>query len=164
MSVAEFVNNNSAVLVAVAFLGIMGMFAWDHRRSTRALLAMGAVTLVLAGGFWTSREGPSDVATIAEVDRIVGSGTPVVLEVYSDSCTICLISKRSVDGMEADLDGDAIVLRLNLGEEVGKETARRYGVGFTPTFVVFTADGREVHRESGFPDIDRLKSEVLSSA
>ena len=82
---AEFVNNNSAALIGVAFFGIVGMFAWDHRRSARALLALGVITVVIAGGYWTSRQGASDVATAAEVTGIVGSGTPVVLEFYSDT-------------------------------------------------------------------------------
>ena len=66
--------------------------------------------------------------------------------------------------METDLEGKAVVLRLNLREEVGREMARRLGIGITPTFVVFTGDGRERHRESGLPDIDRLTSEALSPA
>ena len=65
--------------------------------------------------------------------------------------------------MEVDLEGTAVLLRLNLGEDGGKQAARRLDVSFTPTFVVFSADGREHHRESGPPDIDRLKRETLSS-
>ena len=64
--------------------------------------------------------------------------------------------------MEVDLEGKAVIIRLNLGEDVGKQAARRLDVSFTPTFVVFSADGREHHRESGPPDIDRLKREALS--
>ena len=64
--------------------------------------------------------------------------------------------------MEVDLEGKAGIIRLNLGEDVGKQAARRLGVGITPTFVVFSAGGREHYRESGPPDIDRLKREALS--
>ena len=81
----EFINHNSALLIAGAFLGIMGVFAWDRRRSAKALVVIASITLVLVGGYWTSREGPSDVATIAEVDGILSAGTPVVLEFYSDT-------------------------------------------------------------------------------
>ena len=81
----EFINHNSALLIAVAFFGIMGMFAWERRSSAKALFAIAGITLVLVGGYWTSREGPSDVATIAEVDGILSAGTPVVLEFYSDT-------------------------------------------------------------------------------
>ena len=81
----EFINHNSALFIAVAFLGIMSTFAWKRRRSAKALVVIAVVTLVLVSGYWTSREGPSDVATIAEVDGILSAGTPVVLEFYSDT-------------------------------------------------------------------------------
>ena len=81
----EFINHNSALLIAAAFFGIMGMFAWERRRSAKALFVIAGITLVLVGGYWTSREGPSDVATIAEVDSILSAGIPVVLEFYSDT-------------------------------------------------------------------------------
>jgi hypothetical protein len=81
----EFINHNSALLIAVVFFGIMGMLAWERRRSAKALVVIAVITLVLVSGYWTSREGPSDVATIAEVDTILSAGTPVVLEFYSDT-------------------------------------------------------------------------------
>jgi len=55
--------------------------------------------------------------------------------------------------MESDLEGEAVVLRPNLDEGVGKQTACRFGVGIPPTFVVFLADGGERHRASGLPNI-----------
>ena len=81
----EFINHNSALLIATAFFGIMGMFAWEGRSNAKTLVVIVGITLVLVGGYWTSREGPSDVATIAEVDSILSAGTPVVLEFYSDT-------------------------------------------------------------------------------
>lgn len=56
-----------------------------------------------------------------------------------------------------------MVLRLNLGEDVGRAAARRYGVGITPTFIVFAPGGSERHRQSGFPDVERLEAEALNS-
>lgn len=53
-----------------------------------------------------------------------------------------------------------MVLRLNLAEDVGRAAARRFGVRLTPTFIVFAPDGRERHRQSGFPDIERLEAEA----
>ena len=63
----------------------MGMFVWERRSSAKALVVIAAITSVLVGGYWTSRQGPSDVATIAEMDGILSAGTPVVLEFYSDT-------------------------------------------------------------------------------
>ena len=54
------------------------------------------------------------------------------------------------------------MLRLNLSEDVGRAAARRFGVRMTPTFIVFAPDGSEGHRQSGFPDIERLEAEALN--
>ena len=49
------------------------------------LTVIAFVILVLGAGYADARHGPSDVATIAEVDGILSAGTPVVLEFYSDT-------------------------------------------------------------------------------
>ena len=159
---AEFINNNSVWILGVLLYGVAAMFAWEHRRSWRPLAAIAFVLVVLTSGYWTSRTGASDVASIAEVDAVLATGVPVVLQLYSDTCTLCIVSKRSVDGMERDLEGQAIVLRVSVDEEVGRAVSRRFGLGFLPSFVVLSADGRERHRESGLPDIDRLMEEALA--
>jgi thiol:disulfide interchange protein len=160
---SEFINNNSATMIAVLVLAIAGMFAWEQRRSWRGLVAIAAVLFVLGAGWATSRHGPSDIANLAELDAAIATGTPVVLELYSDTCTICLINKRSVDAMEVDLEGEAIVVRVNASEQVGRDASRRYGMRALPTFVVLTGEGREVFRDTGSPDIEAIKQAALSS-
>ena len=75
---------------------------------------------------------------------------------------VCLVSRRSVDRLERALEGHATLLRVNIAEDVGRAVARRHAVGRTPTFIVFSPDGRERHRETGFPDTDRLEAEALN--
>ena len=81
----EFLNNNSAAILIGLVLVTLGWYAWDYRRSKRALAVFAAVAILLVGGFLSARHGPSDVATLAEVDAVLASGAPVVLEVYSDN-------------------------------------------------------------------------------
>ena len=160
---AAFVNHNSAIILLVLVAGVAAMLAWEHRRSWRALGVIAFVVLVLSAGYADARHGPSDVATIAEVEGLLAAGHPVVLEVYSDACSMCLISNRAVDRLERELEGRAAVLRLNLNDDVGRTAARRYGVRITPTFIVFSPDGRELYRESGYPDTGRLEAEAAAS-
>jgi thiol:disulfide interchange protein len=159
---SEFINNNSATILAVLILGIAGMFGWEQRRNWRGLAVIALVLFVLGAGWTTARHGGSDIANLAELDAAVASGTPVVLELYSDTCTLCLISNRSVNAMEADLEGRAVVVRVSADEQVGRDAARRYGMRSLPTFVVLSADGREVFRDTGSPDIDAIKEAALS--
>ncbi len=80
-----FINNNSAVILIGMLLIVLGWYAWDYRRSRRALAIFAAVAIVIVGGYLSARSGPSDVATLAEVDAVLAAGAPVVLEVYSDN-------------------------------------------------------------------------------
>lgn len=81
----EFLNNNSAVILIGILLIALGWYAWDYRRSKRALAVFAAIAIVIVGGYLGARHGPSDVATLTEVDAVLASGAPVVLEVYSDN-------------------------------------------------------------------------------
>ncbi len=78
-------NNNSAVILVGMLLVALGWYAWDYRRSKRALAVFAAVAIVLVGGSLSARHGPSDVASLAGVDAVLGSGVPVILQVYSDN-------------------------------------------------------------------------------
>ena len=154
----EWLNYNSALIVLVLIAVMLAWFAWEHRRSWRALAVLAVIAVAVFGGYATSRHGPSDVATLAEVDALVGNGTPVVLEFLSDSCSICLASRRRVDAMEERLEGEAVVLQLNIADDAGRAAARRWSATATPTFIVFSAEGVQLHRESGFPDIDLIEA------
>ena len=78
-------NNNSAVILVGMLLVALGWYAWDYRRSKRALAVFAAVAIVLVGGYLSARHGPSDVASLAEVDAVLAAGVPVILQVYSDN-------------------------------------------------------------------------------
>jgi hypothetical protein len=51
---------------------------------------------------------------ISGLDEILGQGQPVVVEVFSNTWTPCLLAKPIVDGLERDLEGQAQVVRLSV--------------------------------------------------
>ena len=73
---------------------------------------------------------------------------------------ICLSAKPVVDGVENELTGEARVVRVNVQDTVGGQLARQYEVYLVPVFIVLDATGREVWRQTGFPDRDRVLAEV----
>jgi thiol-disulfide isomerase/thioredoxin len=75
---------------------------------------------------------------------------------------VCLAAKPTVDGLQDDLGGRVVFLHIDIGDDLGRVVARRYGVTLTPTFIVFDAQGEIVHRKSGFPDTDAIRAAVLS--
>ncbi|MHB1133769.1 MAG: thioredoxin family protein [Chloroflexota bacterium] len=72
------------------------------------------------------------------------------------------MAKPVVDGLERDLADRATVVRLNVGEDVGRSVANRYGLGAVPTFMVFRG-GSLTERTVGFPDRDRLMRALLNA-
>ena len=80
-----WINNNSALLIGTLFVAMVAMMAWDFRRTPKRLAVMSLIVVVLVAGYWDARIGLSDVGTLAEVDAALASGTPIILELYSDT-------------------------------------------------------------------------------
>ena len=68
-----------------------------------------------------------------------------------------------MDGLESDVAGRASVIRVEVNSEAGEEAERRFGVRFTPNFVVFDRSGHVVARTSVVGDAaERLRSLVAT--
>lgn len=65
--------------------------------------------------------------------------------------------------MERELDGRAVVVRLNVADSAGRAVASRYGLTAVPTFLVFTPEGAPSGRFVGYPDKDRLVRALLGT-
>ena len=65
-----------------------------------------------------------------------------------------------MDGIEKELDGKLIVIRLDIQEKVGRELAPRFGFQYTPTFIFFDGEGKEIWREVGSLDGERVRQSV----
>ena len=68
--------------------------------------------------------------------------------------------KPIVDGLEQELEGQVIFIRLNIQEEVGRELAPLYGFEFTPTFIFFDAQGNELWRTVGDIDPEKVRQSM----
>ncbi len=65
-----------------------------------------------------------------------------------------------MDELENELGDRLLIIRLNVQEEVGRELAPVYGFGFTPTFIFFDAEGKELWREVGGLNPQRVRESV----
>lgn len=62
-----------------------------------------------------------------------------------------------MDGIEADLEGQADVLRLDILSDVGGEAMETYEVKAVPTILVFDGEGQVLFRQVGKPDADAIR-------
>ena len=70
------------------------------------------------------------------------------------------MAKPVVDRLERDLEGQAVVLRLNAASDIGKQLGARYGVRGVPTFFLFDGTGEMISYQVGRLDADLVKSEI----
>jgi thioredoxin-related protein len=63
-----------------------------------------------------------------------------------------------VDGLEQEYGSRLLVIRVDVQETAGRKLAAAYGFQFTPTFIFFDAEGRELWRQVGGLDLVRLRS------
>jgi thioredoxin-related protein len=57
-----------------------------------------------------------------------------------------------VDGIEATCGNQMAVIRVDVQSEVGRQLGALYGFQYTPTFILFDGQGKELWRSIG--DID----------
>ena len=144
----EFFNYYSAfltipgiIILLIALLPIKRKRKQIYICSIAAIAGL-SVVLIL-------RPGDSNVATEAEAQVVITSGSPVFVELFSNSCTACLASQPIVRSLEGELDDDVQILKLNVMDSMASQMIRDYRAYLTPTFVVIGRDGEIVWRQSG---------------
>jgi len=65
-----------------------------------------------------------------------------------------------VDGLEKDLSGRLVVIRVDVQSDQGKFIAKKHTILGTPTFILFDASGKESFRTFGSLNVERIKAEV----
>jgi thioredoxin-related protein len=68
--------------------------------------------------------------------------------------------KPIVDGIEKQYQGRLVVIRVDIQSETGHSLAPLYGFQYTPTFIFFDAQGKELWRSVGSLDTVRLSQSV----
>ena len=117
---------------------------WSKRISIYSVAVIIAVVVIFA-----LQPGDSTVASEAEAQSVIMSGSPVFVEFFSNSCTACLASQPLVKSLEDELGDDVQILKLNVQDSLASQLIRDYRAYITPTFVVIGRDGEVLWRQSG---------------
>jgi thiol-disulfide isomerase/thioredoxin len=78
---------------------------------------------------------------LSAFESVLRGPRPTLLEFYSETCAVCMAMKPVMDRLEAEAGHRLQILRINVKEPIGIEIADRYGVTFTPTFLLFNSLG-----------------------
>ena len=157
----QIANRFSFLLFVLPTVVIGIILLLRTRRTPPRLAVVGLIMLALASGYFLLRPGagtaPPDELGVLLVQPV---SRPVLLEIFSNYCVGCLRAEPVVDGLRQEW-GDAVeVVRLNINEPRAAEVATRFNFQFTPTFILFTADGQEVWRQVGGIDPAAVRSVV----
>jgi len=68
--------------------------------------------------------------------------------------------KPIVDGIEKQYQGKLVVIRLDIQSETGRSLAPLYGFQYTPTFIFFDPQGKELWRVIGQLDPARVSESL----
>jgi thioredoxin-related protein len=68
--------------------------------------------------------------------------------------------KPIVDGIEEQYKGRLVVIRLDIQSEIGHTLAPLYGFQYTPTFIFFDAQGKELWRSIGQLETAKLSESL----
>ena len=80
------------------------------------------------------------------ISAVRNAKVPVLVEFYADWCGPCKVVGPMVEELAKELNGKALVIRINVDED--PKLSREHGVRGIPTFIAFKS-GRETAREVG---------------
>ena len=140
----------SFIFISAGFALIAGVILLANNPKWNDYLAFGVIVTGLVVAWAALHPRPTLLMDDAkEVQAMIGTGKPVLLEFQSPYCIRCVSLKPVVDDLEEELGDQIHIIRLNIQEEVGMELSPVYGFEFTPTFIYFDADGIEIWRTVG---------------
>ncbi len=115
------------------------------------------VLAVLGTAYLFLRTPRTPLDSVAAFDARLRQGHPTLIEFYSNRCSICLASKPTVDRLEQQLAGRAVVLRVDVADPVGRQLAARWSIAGTPAFIVTNGNGEIVYLSYGPPQVTELE-------
>jgi len=70
----------------------------------------------------------------------------------------CAAAKPAVDRLEERETDRLKVIRVNVQDPSGRELGERFGMTFTPTFILFDRQGSEIWRTVGMLDSEAVSA------
>lgn len=93
--------------------------------------------------------------SLAEFQKSLQSPLPVLVDFHTQWCAPCRQMAPIVDELEKELQGKAVVLRMDVDKS--KEVAKSYGIKGVPVFVLFK-NGKETARKTGAMTKEELRT------
>ncbi len=96
---------------------------------------------LLARRLRTPRQQRAQFGGLPAFDQALRDPRPTMLQFYSDNCAVCMAMQPVMERLEQDVGHRLQILRLNVGDPLGRQLAARYDVSVTPTFLLLNGAG-----------------------
>lgn len=118
------------------------------------LWLIGAILLYIGWIVFDMNRPGSSTGGRTSITAVRTAKVPVLVEFYADWCGPCKVVGPMVEELSRELQGKALVIRINVDEE--PKLAREHGVRGIPLFIAFKS-GRETGREVGGIPKERMR-------
>jgi thioredoxin 1 len=153
----QIINQYSAIWIAVFLVVTMAAILLRRKPKWPHFLVLAVVVLGLATAWiFLHPRQTAQISTAAQVQASIGRGTPVLLELQSPYWIACTAMKPIVDGIEKQYQGRLTVIRVDIQSETGRALAPIYRFQYTPTFIFFDGQGKELWRSIGQLDTGKV--------
>ena len=123
-------------------MGIAIVLAPAGELALPALGATIAIDLVVFGAIWLAmRPGHADITSPEQLARLVKAGKPLVVELYSNFCLICMANRQTIKIAATSLSGQCRFVRVELPTAAGKAIGDFYKCRYTPSYLLFDQHG-----------------------
>jgi hypothetical protein len=123
-------------------VGIAIVLAPAGELALPTLGATGAIDLIVFGAIWLAmRPGRADITSPEQLARLVKGGKPVVVELYSNFCLICMANRQTIKLAATALSGQCRFVRVELPTAAGTAIGDFYKCRYTPSYLVFDGHG-----------------------
>jgi len=130
------------VVTIPTIVGIAIVLAPAGSAALPALGATLAIDLIVFGAIWLSmRPGSADITSPEQLARLVKGGKPVVVELYSNFCLICMANRQTIKIAATSLSGLCRLVRVELPTAAGAAIGDVYNCRYTPSYLVFDEHG-----------------------
>ncbi len=93
--------------------------------------------------------------TSADFDKTLQTELPVLVDFWAPWCNPCKMLGPELEKAAEELDGKAIIAKVNVDEAENKSLARKFSVMSIPNMVVFK-NGKQVDNAVGFMEKNKL--------
>ena len=144
-SLVRFFSFNSYVWLALGLFALLVFWFLPGGLSPGEIGLLAGYAAAAAALGWALRTPSAQVTTfdgLAALEAVLRGPRPTLLEFYSATCGLCMAMRPVMNRLEAEAGHRLQILRVDVKEPIGLEIADRYGVTFTPTFLLFNSLGQ----------------------